>query len=365
MASDAMVVEDGVDEGRPPGEPRSSWVLVAAAFVLGLALGTMASSPPGQEVPAVPSDDSDTLETSVGPITDESESGVSDLVAEFPDALVAVSDGIGSGHEHLLWPVKGALVVRSMSGGSDVHLDRSGQFVAMSSHVPDLEGSVLSVGRFNGIRAVSSGVTSYVWHDARSGHLAFTTEIEGEWLLQRVSGTFQPAMLTTGPADGRSVAAWGDWGFAIQIPDDEILLLNPAGQQRSIVLGEVLTSHESGWLLVEDGGLKLVSAGGGVRNLDLGGIPDPILAAEFSPYGDRVAVVGRFGVQVYDLASEDEVATLPGYPGGWLTWSSDSRFLVAPAQSGIVFHDLETGNSVQTLVGNKIVVAQVRPLSTS
>lgn len=359
-----MVVEDGVDERSPRGRSRSSWPLVVAAFVLGLTLGSLASSPSdpgrGAETSADPS-----LVAPDESSLDEYESGVSDLVPGFPDALVAVGDGIGSGHDYVLWPVRGPLVTRSMTGGDDVSLDATGRFVALSERVPGLEGAVLSMGRFNGIRPVSSAVTSFVWHDSRSGELAFTTETHGEWLLRRVAGNFSPSTVAAGPADGRSVAAWGDWGFALRAQDGNVVLLTPSGEPKAIVPGLALASHRSGWLLVQDDGLKLVSAGGGVRRLDLEDVPAPVFAAAFSPDGDLVAVAGRLGISVYELAAESRLARLSGYPGGWLAWSSDSRFVLAPAQRGIFVHDLETGESVQTLVGHNVVTAQVLPLSTS
>jgi hypothetical protein len=366
MTSDSVIVEDGIDE-QTRGETRSSWMLVVAAFVLGLVLGILASASPSSvgEASSAGTGDPETIEAPFEPMPDESDAGISDLVPDFSDALVAVSAGIGSGHDYLLWPLRGPVVERSLTGGASVVLDATGQFVALSDQVPDLEGSVLSLGRFNGIRAVSSGVTSYAWHDSKSGFLAFTTEIEGEWRLHRISGSFEPSTVATGSAEGPRVAAWGEWGFALQAGDDSVTLLNAAGQQKSTVPGEVLTSHESGWLLVEEQGLKLVSAGGGVRRLHLGEIADPIFAAEFSPDGGLVAVAGRLGIEVYDLASEVGVASISGYPAGWLAWSSDSRFVVAPARSGIVIHDLETGDATRALIGHNVVVAQVLPLSPS
>lgn len=360
-----MVVEDGVDGSSPRRQPRSSWLLVATAFALGLALGTLASPPTDQGTTADAAPGPATLDAPVGPPVDDIERGISDLVAEFPDALVAVDDGIGSGHDYLLWPVSGALVTRAISGGVDVRLDATGQFIAMSDEVPGLEGRVLSIGRFNGIRAVSSGVTSYEWHDANPGELAFITTADGTARLRRVSGYFDPSTVTEGIPQGSEVAAWGHWGFAVQTPDRRVVLLNPAGDLKAVQTGFALDSHGSGWLLLEDDGLKLVSAGGGVRRLDLTDIPERVFAAAFSPDGDRIAVAGRFGVNVYDLAEESEPQTVSAYPGRWLAWSSDSRFVVAPARSGIVVHDLETGASVQTLVGHNVIAAQVRPLSTS
>ncbi len=358
-----MVVEDGVEERGPRRDAQSSWLLVAVAFVLGLALGTLA--PVDQDVTVGESPDPTAIETPVGAAADESESGISDFMAEFPDALVAVVDGVGSGHDYLLWPVKGPLLERSMTGGSGVRLDATGASVALSDRVPGLDGVILSVGRFHSIRAVSSGVTSYAWHDATSGALAFTTESDGDWLLHLVSANFTPTTVASGPADGRSVAAWGHWGFAVQTPRPQVVLLTPAGELKATEAGVALASHESGWLLVEDGDLKLVSAGGGVRRLRVADASERIFAAAFSPDGDLVAMARGTGVHVYDLAGGEEIANLAAYPGDWIAWSSDSRFIVAPARSGIVIHDLETGGSLTTLVGHKVIVSQVRPLSTS
>lgn len=367
MAPDSVVVEDGVDEKTPRAESRSSWLLVAVAFALGLALGTLASSP--TEAPAAAAEAEAVPEPTIAdgpaePAVEEYDAGVSGSIPEFPDALVAIGNGIGSGHDHLLWPVRGPLVTRSLTGGGDVQLDATGHFVAMSDAVPGLEGVVLTMGRFNAMRPVSPAVTRYAWHDSSTGQLAFTTEEDGEWRLQRVTSTFFPTTVVSGPADGGFIAAWGDWGFAIQ-DEDQISLLNPAGEPKSVQFGNALASHHSGWLLVEEDGLKLVSAGGGVRRLDLQNVPTTIFAAAFSPDGDRAAVAGRFGVIVYDLASEAEIAEIPGFPTGWLAWSSDSRFVIAPAQSGILVHDLETGELHRTLVGHTVVSARALPLSTS
>ena len=360
-----MVVEDGVDEKTPRAQSRSSWLLVAVAFTLGLALGALASSP--TEAPAVAAEEVPEPTIADGPVesaADEYDEGVSGRIPEFPDAIVAIGDGIGSGHDHLLWPVGGPLVTRTLTGGDDVQLDATGHFVAMSNGVPGLEGVVLTMGRFNAMRPVSSAVTSYAWHDSSTGQLAFTSEEDGEWRLQRVSGSFFPTIVASESVDGSALAAWGDWGFALQ-NGDQVSLLNPAGEPKSGQSGIALTSHQSGWLLVEDNGLKLVSAGGGVRRLDLSNVPTTVFAAAFSPDGDLVAVAGRFGVIVYDLASEAEIAEIPGYPTGWLAWSSDSRFVIAPAQSGILVHDLETGELHRTLVGHSVVSARALPLSTS
>jgi hypothetical protein len=287
------------------------------------------------------------------------------MVPGFPDALVAVGDSIGSGHDHLLWPVGGSLVTRPMTGGGDIHLDASSIFVALTEAVPDLPASMLSMGRFNAIRPLSTGVTSYSWHDSTSGYLAYTTEVDEEWRLYRVSGGFQPKLITRGSLDGATIAAWGDWGFAVQLPDGQIQMLTSEGELKDVTAGVAMASHESGWILVADEGLKLVSAGGGVRILDRPQVPETVFAASFSPDGSRVAVVGNREVVVYDVDDAEATITAAGFQGGWVTWSSDSSFLVAPARSGVFIHDLEKGESHQVLVGHSILTAGVLPLSTS
>ncbi|HUG31706.1 MAG TPA: hypothetical protein VMM14_02345, partial [Acidimicrobiia bacterium] len=280
----------------------------------------------------------------------------------FPDALVAVGNSIGSGHDYLLWPFGGPLVARSMTGGGDVQLDTTGQYIALSGEVPEWPGSLLSIGRFHRIQPVSSGVTGYRWHDSDSGQLAYTIEDDQVWQLYRVSGNSNPSLVATSTPSGGTIAAWGLWGYAVQLPDDQIQLLTRNGQPKDIESGEILASHESGWVLVDDEGLKLVSSGGGVRILGAE-VPDAVLAASFSPDGNSVAVVTRSGVLVVDLKDGDRATTVAGYPGGWVTWSSDSRFVVSPARSGVSIYDVLNEKTQNILVGRDIVVAQTLPLS--
>lgn len=357
-----MVVEDGAREVDARPRDRSGWVLAAVGFGLGLALGTLIAAP--ESVPVPP----DVTEpTSSGAITqppeDSSDRGVSGELPEFPDALVAVGNSLGSGHDYLLWPVGGPLVTRSITGGDDVQLDATGQYIAVSEEVPGLPGSLLSIGRFHRIQPVSSGVTGYDWHDSDSGLLAYTIEDDQAWRLYRAAGNFSPSLVTTSNPSGGTVAAWGMWGYAIQLPDDRIQLLTRDGEPKDLESGMALASHESGWVLVEDDGLKLVSAGGGVRILDGTDVPDTVLAASFSPDGTRLAVVTRSGMMVVDLNDRERDTVVPGYPGIWVTWSSDSRFVVSPAQSGVSIYDVLDEESHNVLFGREILVAQTLPLS--
>lgn len=363
MSPDSMIVEDGVD-GSPPGSRGSSaWLLAAVGFGLGIALGTLIALP--RETPV-----STTVgeSTPLGPVDEPrdepTDRGVSEAVPGFPDALVAVGDSLGSGLAHLLWPVGGPLVTRSLTGGQNVRLDAKGQYVALSQSVPEMVGSVLSMGRFNGIRAVASGVTSYRWHDSQPGVLAFTTTEDGESRLYQVSASLVPSLVIGGITHEGTLATWGDWGYAIQRNDVRIQLLTRDGEPKDIVSGIALASHQSGWILVQDQGLKLVSGGGGVRRLERPDVPERIFAAAFSPDGSKVALAGRDGVVVFDLKDEEGAIGAPGSPAGWLTWSSDSRFVVAPAQSGVLIYDMEEERSQRVLTGQAILDAKViRPSS--
>jgi hypothetical protein len=362
MQPDSMVVEDGAEETRTRTRGGSSWLLVAVGFGLGFALGSLIAAPSldpvPQDEPQVPS-----------PVTtvereEATDRGVSGAVLGFSDALVAVGAGIGSGHDYLLWPVGGPLVTRSLTGGSDLKLDATGQYVALSQVVPNAPGALLSMGRFNRIRSVATGVTGYEWHDSESGELAYTIQDDDGWDLYRLAGYFNPSLVTQGTDEGASVATWGQWGYAIQLPGERVQLLTPAGEPKDTESGVVLASHGSGWILVQDEGLELVSAGGGVQRLEPTEVPVEILAAAFSPDGTMVALTGRAGVVVLDLDESEVTFTAPGLADNWVAWSTDSRFVVAPARRGVFVHDLETETSHHVLADRIIVDAQVVPVST-
>lgn len=356
-----MVTEDGVEERISRPRPRPPWILVVVSVGLGFAMGTLVTSD---------ADPVSEVSTTVTSVVDEprapESAGVSGVIPGFPDSIVAVGGGIGAGVEVWHWPSGGPLVTRGISDGEDVRFDATGQFVALTEPIPGLPGFLLSMGRFNSIRAVRSGVTSYAWHDSRSGEMAYTTEDDGRWQLYRASRTLVPDTVLDGRFDMGSVVAWGEWGYAIQIADDQVALVNGEGEFKDFEAGKAYASHETGWVFMTDKDLKIVSAGGGVRRfMPLPDQLDPISAASFSPDGSRVAMAGRFGVAVLDRDAEELIELLPGFSADWVTWSSDSRFVLAPAQSGIHVHDLESGETHQVLTGRSVVAASVFPAGVS
>lgn len=356
-----MVVEDGVEKRSSQPRSRPKWILVVVSVGLGFAMGTLVTTE------ADPIDEVTTTATTVTsePLAPEA-AGVSAVIPGFPDALVAVGGGAGAGVEVWHWPSDGPLVTRGLTDGEDVRFDATGQFVAVTEPIPGLQGNLLSMGRFNAIRAVRSGVTSFAWHDSRSGEVAYTTEDEGRWQLYRAARTLVPQIVLDGRFERGSVIAWGEWGYAIQIEDEQVALVNGEGEFKDFEAGKAYASHESGWVFMTDQDLKIVSAGGGVRRLmPLPDPLDPISAASFAPDTSKVAMAGRFGVVVLDREGEELIELSPGFPADWVTWSSDSRFVLAPAQSGVYVHDLESGETHQVLTGRSVDAASVFPSAAS
>lgn len=344
MTESLQVVEDGAIPGPLSPPPRPSWLIGFLGFVVGLGLGVLVVQPdPGSELVSAPAT-STTLETEATSTTvgnDIEELGVSAAVPGFPDALIAIARNSGSALDHVLWPVTGDVIVRSMTGGQSVKLDVSAQFIAMSQEVATPGANLLSLGRFNTMRPLRTGVLSYAWHDSTIGSLAYTAENGAGSALFTVRADLHSIPIVEFESAGVTLAGWGDWGWAVQQTPDQIALLNPDGDHKDIEAGVALATHASGWVFVMEGDVaKLVSAGGGVRLVDASFNVGTVRNARFSPDGSKVAVAGTFGIEVLDLDT-GAVLTLAEFPAPSLVWSSDARFLVAPSASGVVVFDLE------------------------
>ncbi|MGD2042605.1 MAG: hypothetical protein PVJ28_03080 [Acidimicrobiia bacterium] len=369
MRESVQVVEDGVTADPSSTSSRPSWLMGLVGFVVGLGLGVMVVQPDpepetGDAVVTTPSVAEPTTSTTLEVAPEAL--GVSGAIPGFPDALVVVARTSGSFLNHVLWPYAGDVIVRSMTGGGDVMLDVSSQFIAMSEDVPDLDGGVLSLGRFHSMRPVASGALSYAWHDSTLGSLSYTASASGSTVLYTVRADLQSIEVAMIPAPGATVVGWGDWGWAIQRDADEMVLLTPEGEFKDSESGLALDTHASGWVLARSGtGAKLVSAGGGVRLLsgDLG--VGTLSEAQFSPDGAKVAVTGTSGIAVVDLGS-DEAVVLADFPTASLAWSSDSRFVLAPTASGVVVFDLEDPTRPYLVLREHSVLAVgTSPLSSS
>src|SRR5690606_7831706 len=100
-------------------------------------------------------------------------------------AVVRQNPGI----DYLIWPVARGPALRAIpaNDGNAVTIDPTGVWVATLTDVPGAPGGLLSLGRSTGIRPVTSGVDSYVWHDTASGIIGFLRHEEGSWGLYEAS----------------------------------------------------------------------------------------------------------------------------------------------------------------------------------
>ena len=368
MVGDSRVKVDGAPPEPAAKAPTSSIAVALIAFLVGLGIGVIFVGPVVDTTPSTldsPALAEEPEPAESGPVPSEpTDLGVSEIVPDFPDALVGIGRSPGRAFEHLLWPIRGSLVARTMNGGDNVAFDRASQFIAHTSSLPDLEGLLLSMGRFTSIRPAQTGVTGFQWHDTRSGLLAFTSDSDGEWGLFRMSADLSPRPVSADQPAGTRVTAWGDWGFAVA-NGSQTVLLNPEGQQRAVFDGSVLASDGGGWLFASTPEPRLVSAGGGVEVLRGLEVVGSIRGARFSPNGARLAVVGTAGVAVVELADGDEIRFSGLSGSNWVEWSSDSRFLIRSAASGLTIDDTLSGASYRLLQGRTILAAGVRPLTRS
>jgi hypothetical protein len=367
MVDEVRVIEDGVDSDGRRSRPISSWVLLAVGFALGLGFGVVFVTPTGTQEPTADQPSLD-VPISEGKRDAPTATGIAEIVTGFGDVLVAVAETNLGTLDHLTWPRDGPLVRRPMIDGDNVGVDASGQVLALTQAVPGLDGVVLSVGRFNSIGPLASGVTSFAWHDSRGGVIAYTTETEGVWQLWKVLPNLRPQLVVGGVVEGGRLAVWGDWGWAVQTKDSGVLLLNPGGEIKGIHPGTAYSSHSDGWIVVAGDSVQLLSAGGGVR--DAGVSVDAvgeIRDAAISPSGDLLAMAGTDGVIVVPIGADqgESVRRFAGSVAESVTWTSDERFVIITGQRGVHVLDIESRTRHNVLVEYKILATATIPGPTS
>lgn len=369
MSERLQVLEDGADSAPERPSARSSWIMALAGFVVGLGLGVVLVQPGGvnlQEEPRLTSPDLPAVTTTTGPEAEPESVGVAGVIEGFPDAIVTIARTSGSSLDHVLWPVAGEVTVRPMTGGADVILDVASQFIAMSEELPGSSGLLLSMGRFNEIRPVTTEARSYAWHDGTIGSLSYTSDSEIGTALYTVRADLVSIPVAQIPAPDVKLIGWGDWGWALQQGSEDIVLLNPDGEFKDTESGVGLATHPDGWVLVAEGDeLKLVSAGGGVRRLGTSPEVGSLHAGRFSPDATKVAVAGTRGIGVVDLETE-ATRLLAEIVSPSVAWSSDSRFVLAPTASGVVVIDLQEPITGQVVLREHwALAAGVVPLRSS
>lgn len=374
MAGEVRVVEDGAEQQRrspqSPDSPSWAWMLVGLLVGLGASILFINAAP--DETPLSQDSPSPTLGETV-PTFAESASeetpgtvGIAAAVESFPDTLVAVVRDSGSTLHHLTWPVSGEPGTDSLAGFASelIRFDASSRVVAIASDVPGASGKLLSMGVPRRVWPVATDVTGFSWHDDEPGLIAFTEVVDDEVLLWTADSSLEPQLVTRGVGLGQSVAAWGDWGFAIQ-GEGQVVLLTPSGDLRTRVAGRALDSDPSGWLVVAEGSsLRLVSSGGGVDRFDVDlDVLGEVHAAEISPDRSKVVVAGEEGHLILKVDGEPILTPVGvGYPQ--LSWSSDSRYVLSPSLAGVLIVDTELdGRSQRELAHLNIIAVATVPLT--
>jgi hypothetical protein len=273
------------------------------------------------------------------------ENGVADVVTGFPDALVGLAHTQLGSYEYVLWPFASDVMTRGLPipASGEASIDSSGTWVASTMQLPEPGGVMLSMGQVGNIAPVATKVMSHAWHDSREGLLAYTAEEAvgtGLWVSSLVGGSDLVATLGT---QTTRLVAWGDWGYAVFDPDNRRFeLLTADGELKTVVDGVPVASHPSGWVLVVDeGAVNLVSAGGGVRAVtDFPRVEGQDLGGAISPDGRWVAVLGSAGLAVGTVdGSEKSVLINLGARSNQVSWSSDSRFVMVPTTRGATVFD--------------------------
>jgi hypothetical protein len=369
MAGDLKVFEDGVQPGSPPrGKPPSRNMLAFGLLVgIGLVVVVFSSTLDVGDTGPITTISTDVAPPTLRPV------GVAGLIPGFPDALVAVAAVMDSASEeglalqHVLWPSNRDEVVRDMAvawrgpgAGSEprtylpVAFDASGTYLAVANQTEETGGFELLVARHALLVPVTDHVTSFAWHDSQTGSVAFTTAIDGEWQLHKVEGPPIPQVVMSGLVDDGVVAAWGDWGWAIQSFSGapRVWLLDPEGTLVSTHRGVAYGSHPLGMvIIVDDDELSVISLGVGMVG-DIQRVRSivPVAAATFSPDGMHLAVLGFQGLKILPVATSGEVAEyepIVGMPQA--VWSSDSRFIMVPGPRGVSVIDTQTNTYQEVL----------------
>jgi hypothetical protein len=364
--SEKNVVAEGIED--PARRPdRRPWGWLVAGLLIGAAASVLLLRVEAEFPPIEPT-------TAGQGSIPTSREGIGDVIPGFPDGLVTTARADGRSLELVIWPKEGEPFVRAIPVGAasppnPVAFDASGRRIATILPLTDEPYGVLYGGVPENAAIVEVDVTGYAWHDSVAGALAYTTFVDEELFLWTASGSLRsPELMSRAIGIEGGVAAWGDWGFAIQ---DErrgsIVLLTDGGEIKDSQVGVVLDSHQSGWLAIADDGLKLLSAGGGVRGVDSFDAESSPLTARFSSDRRMLAVLTIDGLSVLSLDDGTEVvrSELRSGVASQVIWTSDDRFALYPGSRGVVVVDSRDLETRELMVERTFTGLGILPLSGS
>jgi hypothetical protein len=338
VVSAPRVVEDGLETPERKTD-RPVWPWLLAGIGIGIGVSVLLFRVESGLVP--------TESTVAEPSTDNPELGIAGLIEGFPDGLITTFRGDGRSLQLLTWPLRGAFYEETIPVGASnppdpVVFDESGLDMATLLPVPESPFGVLYAGVPESAAILDLEVTGYAWHDSEALALAYTTAEDGELLLWVTRGNLAESELVARSVgiEGR-VVAWGDWGYAVQDEArDSVVLFTESGEIKDTQPGRVLDSDAAGWLAIDNDGVSLLSAGGGVKGIDRPGLGGEILAGSFSTDGEFLALLTVDGIIVVSLDDDSELVASGSRPGvAQLKWTSDARFVMYPGLRGIVVMD--------------------------
>jgi hypothetical protein len=354
-----MVVEDR--EPERGGRPGRGWAWLVVGLVIGAGMGVLVLR--GDDVATA------TTVISADPLRQD-RLGIAEVVEGFPDGLIAVSRSDGRSLQLLVWPLRGEPILRTIPVGASsppgpVDFDVSADRIATLLPIPNESHGVLYAGVPDQAAIVATEVTSYAWHDTDAARLAYTTFADDELQVWSMSESEDPELVIRAVGIVGGLGAWGDWGFAVQ--DEEraaVVLFTGSGEIKATHRGRILDSDGEGWLAVDDGGITLLSSGGGVDGIE--GVTGEAISARFSPDGEEIALLTSEGARVVSLGDgailvESEEG--PGVPE-W-AWTSDGRFAAYPAARGITVLDTADRSSERVLVERVFTGLGVLPVGAT
>lgn len=353
MAGNVEVLEEaGVD--RPaPGDGRRSWLVPAAAFVVGAFAGAVFFGPvvaPDASQDMLPDD---TPAAPLAPGEEDGAVGVARAVPGFEHAVVAIVQG-PSGVDYLLWPPARSpdTLGLPVTDADSVTIDPSGLWLATLTPLPDAEGGLFSSGRATAVRPIITGVHSYAWHDSALGRMAILREDQGSWAIYEAAAFPSPELAADlGPADPGTLVGFGPWGWALQ-GTTSFAVLNSVGRQD--YPGQFLDSSPEGFLLA-DGGIVRFASGGSTVDLAVAAAS----AGRISPDGTRAALLDAEGITIVNLDGSAEHRYEMSSADDQLEWAGD-RFVVSPrSPRGIWILDTETGEATAHLTDLRVSWAGV------
>jgi len=367
MVAASKVVEDTGEEPREIDRAQR-WGWLTAGLVVGAGISVLFLRVDAPPTPAA------TTVVEADTRSNDQEDGIGEVVEGFPDGLVAATRSDGQSLELLIWPLRGEPYERTIPVGvsqppDQVAFDVAGRRIATLIPVPGGDQGVLYSGIPENAAIIATDVTGYAWHDTASFQLAYTTMVESELLLWTVRHNRAETELVARAVgiEGR-LAAWGDWGFAVQDEGrDRVVLFTENGEIKDTHPGRVLDSHGSGWLAIANDNVSLLSAGGGVSGLESYSMRSPVLAGRFSDDREQLALLTTENLGIVALADETSTLEMGGRPGvPQLTWSSDGRFVLYPgAVRGMWVIDTQNDIATEVMAGRTFTGLGITPVGDS